>query len=347
MGRYVLKRLSMAVPQLFVVSVMLFAIMNSIGDPLAIQMSTQRPPTGQELEVMRRRMGLDKPIYLQYIYWLIGNDWTLVDANGDGNTDEHVFGQRKGILRGDLGFSLTTHQPAQQRIAERLPNTLLLMIPTYGIILLLALSLGIFSALRKYTAWDNGLTAVAFIFYSMPVFFVSLAMIYVFSVGLHKLGWPSTPIAGMYEVGEAKTPGNLLRHMILPVASLAIISAAGYSRFVRSSVLEVMNRDYVRTARSKGLPERSVFGVHVLKNAALPLITIVGLDLPFLLGGAIVTERIYAWPGMGQLFIESLGTSDYPVLMGILMFIAVAVVGFQLITDLTYSVLDPRVRLVQ
>jgi peptide/nickel transport system permease protein len=277
MGKYVLKRLSMAIPQLFVISVMLFVIMNSIGDPLAIQMSTQRPPTGQELEVMRRRMGLDKPIYVQYVYWLIGNDWTLVDANGDGNTDEHVFGQRKGFLRADLGFSLTTHQPAQQRIIERLPNTLLLMIPTYGIILLLALSLGIFSALRKYTAWDNGLTAVAFIFYSMPVFFVSLAMIYVFSVGLHKLGLPSTPIAGMYEVGEAKTPVNLLRHMLLPVASPSIISAAGYSRFVRSSVLEVMNRDYVRTARAKGLHERSVFGVHVLKNAALPLITIIGL----------------------------------------------------------------------
>jgi peptide/nickel transport system permease protein len=221
------------------------------------------------------------------------------------------------------------------------------MIPTYAIILVLALSLGVFSALRRYSAWDNLLTTAAFIFSSMPVFFVSLAMIYIFSVALHRWGLPSTPIAGMYEVGEARTLGNLLRHMILPVASLAIISAAGYSRYVRSSVLEVMNREYVRTARAKGLRETYVFGVHVLKNAALPLITIVGLDLPFLLGGAIVTERIYAWPGMGLLFIDSLGTADYPVLMGILMFIAVAVVACQLLTDLAYSLLDPRVRLAQ
>jgi peptide/nickel transport system permease protein len=343
--KYVLKRLLMAIPQLLLISVMLFAIMNSIGDPLAIQMSMQRPPTGQELEAMRRRMGLDKPIYLQYLYWLVGNDWTVVDVNGDGNPATFIQGQRKGVLRGDLGTSLVTHQPTQQRILERLPNTLLLMLPTYVIILLLALALGVFSALRKYSAWDNLLTGFAFVFYSMPVFFVSLAMIYVFSVAFHRWGLPYTPIAGMYEVGEAHTLPNLLRHMILPVASLAIISAAGLNRYVRSSVLEVMNRDYVRTARAKGLRQRYVFGVHVLKNAALPLITIIGLDLPFLLGGAIVTERIYAWPGMGQLFIESLGTSDYPVLMGILMVIAVAVVSFQLITDLCYSWLDPRVRL--
>lgn len=345
MAKYLLNRILQAIPLLFVISVILFVIMNSIGDPLAIQMSMQRPPTGQELEVMRRRMGLDKPIYLQYIYWMIGNDWTLVDTKGDGTYSEHVYGQRKGILRLDLGTSLTTHQAVQDRIAERLPNTLLLMLPTYGIILLAALALGIFSALRRYSAWDNVLTTMAFVFYSMPVFFVSLGMIFIFSVAFHNWGLPSTPIAGMYEVGEAQTLANLLPHMILPVTSLAIISAAGYSRYVRASVLDVMNRDYVRTARAKGLRERYVFLIHILKNAALPLITIVGLDLPFLLGGAIVTEQIFAWPGMGQLFIESLSRSDYPVLMGLLMFIAVAVVIFQLITDLTYSLFDPRVRL--
>ena len=345
MGRYVLQRLLLAIPQLGIVSVILFVIMNNIGDPLAIQMSSQRPPTGAELQVMRRRMGLDKPIYLQYVYWLIGNDWTTVDVNGNGDPSTFIQGQRKGILRGDLGTSLTTHQPTQQRIAERLPNTLLLMLPTYAIILILALALGTFSALHKYSAWDNALTSWAFIFYSMPVFFVSLAMIYIFSTAFHRWGLPYTPIAGMFEVGEEHTLPNLLRHMLLPVASLAIISAAGLNRYVRSSVLEVMNRDYVRTARAKGLRERYVFGIHVLKNAALPLITIVGLDLPFLLGGAVVTERIFAWPGMGQLFIESIGTADYPVLMGILMLIAVAVVVFQLLTDLTYSALDPRVRL--
>jgi peptide/nickel transport system permease protein len=347
MGKYILQRVLMAIPLLFFISIILFVIMNSIGDPLAIQMSMTRPPTGAELEIQRRRMGLDKPIYLQYVYWMIGNDWTLVDADGDGTTSENIYGRRKGILRGDLGTSIITHQPAQDRITERLPNTLLLMLPTYSVTLLIALALGIFSALRKYTLWDNALTTIAFVFYSMPVFFVSLGMIYVFAVAFRRWGLPYTPIAGMYEVGEAKTLGNLIRHMILPVSSLALISSAFYSRYVRASVLEVMNRDYVRTARAKGLREPYVFGVHVLKNAALPLITIVGLDLPFLLGGAIVTERIFAWPGMGLLFIESLGRSDYPVLMGILMFIAVAVVVFQLITDVIYSLIDPRVRLTQ
>lgn len=345
MGKYVLRRVLQAIPLLFAISVVLFIIMNSIGDPLAIQMNQRRPPTGEELLVMRRRLGLDKPIYLQYVFWMIGNDWTLIDANGDGSTDENVYGQRKGILRGDLGVSLITKQPAQERIMDRLPNTLILMIPMYVIVLVVAFGLGIFSALRQYTFWDNFLTAMAFIFYSMPVFFISLGMIYIFAVGFRNMGLPHPPIAGMYEPGEPQTLPNLIRHMILPLTSLAVISAAGYMRYVRASVLEVMNLDYVRTARAKGLGERRIFSLHVLKNAALPLVTIIGLDLPFILGGAIVTESIFAWPGMGLLFIESLGRSDYPVLMGILMLIAVAVVAFQLLTDITYSLLDPRVRL--
>jgi peptide/nickel transport system permease protein len=282
---------------------------------------------------------------MQYIFWMIGNDWTLIDADGDGDTDENIYGRRKGVLRGDLGQSLITRQPAQVRIIERLPNTLLLMLPMYALVIVLALVLGIFSALKQYTIWDNILTTIAFIFYSMPVFLISLGMIYIFSVGFRDLGLPHTPITGMYEPGETPNLGSLLRHMILPVTSLALISAAGYMRFVRASVLEVLNRDYVRTARAKGLKERRIFTLHVLKNAALPLVTLVGLDLPFLLGGAIVTETIFAWPGLGRLFIESLGRSDYPVLMGLLMMIALAVVVFQILTDVVYSYIDPRIRL--
>jgi peptide/nickel transport system permease protein len=345
MGKYVLRRIAQAIPLLLLISIVLFGIMYSIGDPLAIQISQHRPPTGEELLIMRRRMGLDKPIPLQYVYWMIGNDWTLIDANGDGSTDENIYGPRQGVLRGDLGVSLITRQPAQDRILERLPNTLILMIPTYLLVLLLSLVLGIFSALRQYTALDNVLTTLAFVFYSMPAFFVALAMIYIFAVGFRNLGLPHPPIAGMYEPGEPQTLPNLLRHMILPMTSMAIINAAGYMRYVRASVLEAMNRDYVRTARAKGLRERRTFFVHVLKNAALPLVTLVGLDIPFLLGGAIVIEAIFAWPGMGLLFIESLSRSDYPVLMGILMLIAVAVIAFQLITDMVYSWIDPRVRL--
>lgn len=345
MGRYALRRLLHAVPLLFFISVVLFVIMNTIGDPLLIQISERSPPTGEQLEQMRRRMGLDQPVYLQYLYWLVGNDWKLIDADGDGDTDENIYGPRKGILRGDLGLSLVTRQPVTERILERLPNTLLLMIPMYIIMLVMAVSLGIIAALKQYSLLDNVLTTLAYIFRSMPIFFVSLALIFIFSIWFRQLGLPYTPIAGMYGPGAERTTANLIRSMILPVMSLALISMAGYMRYVRASILEVMNQDYVRTARSKGLPERRIFTLHILKNAALPLVTLLGLNIPFVLGGAVVTESIFAWPGMGLLFLESVNTSDFPVLMGMLMLIALAVVIFQLLTDLTYSMLDPRISL--
>ena len=162
MLKYIAGRFIQAIPLLFIISVILFAIMNSIGDPLAIQLSQGRPPTGEERLRMRRRMGLDKPIYLQYIFWMIGNDWTFIDADGDGDTDENVHGPRKGILRGDLGRSLITKQFAQDRIMERLPNTLILMIPMYIMAVLMAMVLGAVSALKQYSTVDNLLTTVAF-----------------------------------------------------------------------------------------------------------------------------------------------------------------------------------------
>jgi len=332
-----------AIPVLFAVSILLFILMNSIGDPLAILSREPNRPTGAQLEVLRRQLGLDQPILTQYIFWLVGNDWTLIDTDGDGDTDEGRYGTRQGILRGDLGLSLVTRQPVAERILERLPNTLILMIPVYIIMLLLATGLGVVAALKQYSFADNFLTTIAYILRSMPVFFISLGMIFIFSVGFRQLGLPATPIAGMYILGEPQTPINLLRSMILPVMSLVLVSTAGYMRYVRASILDVMNHDYVRTARSKGITERRVFAIHVLKNAALPLVTLVGMDLPFILSGAAITESIFAWPGMGRLFIESISASDFPVLMGILMMIAIAVVVFQLLADLLYSVIDPRI----
>ena len=345
MGKYALRRILQSMPLLFVISIILFVIMNTIGDPLSIVISMPRPPQGEELQQIRRRMGLDQPISSQYLYWLIGNDWTYIDADGDGDTDEEVYGQRKGILRGDLGISLVTRQQVQERIMDRLPNTLILMFAAYFVILPVSFGLGIFSALRRYTVTDMILTIVAFMFYSMPIFLSALGLIMIFSVALRKAGLPHLPIAGMGTPGTPRTFFTLLPYMVLPVLSLAFIYAAAYMRYVRASVLEVMNQDYVRTARAKGISERRILPVHVMKNAALPLVTIVGLDLPFLFGGAIVTESIFAWPGMGMLFLESLDRADYPVLMGILMLIAVLVVVSQLATDLLYSTLDPRVRL--
>lgn len=343
MSRYIVRRLLEGLGLLFIVSLILFAITYSLGDPISALTDGSRPPTGEEADRIRRQLGLDQPLPLQYLYWLVGNDWALIDVDGDGDTDEGIYGQRRGVLRGDLGQSLMTRRSALDTIAERFPNTVLLVIPSYTLVLLIALAVGVHSALRPYTKLDNLLTTLAFIGYSMPIYFVCLALIYIFAVQFRRWGLPYLPIAGMWDLAAPRTLGNLLPHMVLPVASLTIVQAARYIRYIRASVLETKREDYVRTAYSKGLGQRSVIGRHVLRPAALPLVTLIGTDLPLLLGGAVVTESIFAWPGMGLLFISSLTRADYPVLMGILIVIAVMVIVFQLVTDLLYTLLDPRI----
>lgn len=343
MGRYVFRRILQAVPLLFIISLILFIVMNSIGDPAAAFMDASKPPTPEERARIERSLGLDQPIYIQYVVWLVGNDYMLIDRDGDGVGDD--YGTRKGVLRGDLGRSLITRQPAIVRIQERLPNTLLLMIPAYSLVLFVSISLGVLAAVRPYSLLDNALTAIAFVFYSMPIFLVALGLIFIFAVAFRNWGLPHLPIAGMYDNREPQTLGNLVNHMILPIASLVVIQAAGYMRFIRASMLESMESDYVRTAYSKGLRQRRVVFLHVFRNASLPLITLIGFELPFILGGAVVTEQIFAWPGMGALFIDSLDRSDYSVLMGILMITAVAVVSFQILTDVAYTWVDPRIKL--
>jgi len=228
-------------------------------------------------------------------------------------------------------------------IWDRLPNTLLLMLTAEVVIIIFSLLIGVYSALRQYSFMDNLITAISFIGYSMPIFFIALVSMYIFSVNFKRWGLPYLPTVGMFDPQIGKTPSQVIQHMILPVFSIAFISLAGYSRYIRGTMLEVLSQDYIRTARSKGIPRRDVIFVHALKNASLPIVTVIGLDLPLLLGGAVVTERIFAWPGMGRLFLDHLSRSDAPVVMGILMLISVAVVLFQLITDVTYAWLDPRI----
>lgn len=343
MGRYVVRRLIEGFILLFVISLILFTITYSLGDPVAALTDGSQPPPGEETDRIRRQLGLDQPIPLQYLYWLIGNNWTLIDADGDGDTDENINGQRKGILRGDLGQSLITREPALTRIRERFLNSLILMVPAYVLVLTISLIVGVYSALRPYTFMDSLLTTLSFIGYSMPIYFVCLALIYIFAVQFRAWGLPYLPVAGMWDLSQPRDLDNLIKHMILPVLSLTIVQAAVYIRYIRSSVLEIRNQDYIRTARAKGLRERNIISKHLLKPASLPLVTLVGADLPVILSGAVVTESIFAWPGMGLLFITSLNNSDYPVLMGILIFIAVSVVLFQLLTDLVYTWLDPRI----
>ncbi len=342
MINYIIRRILQAIPQLFIISILLFLLMQSFGDPVAT-LGARTPPKPEDKERLRRQLGLDQPLYVQYIVWLVGNDWMLIDMDGDGAGE--TPGKRKGVLRGDWGQSLVTRLPVTQMIAERLPNTLLLMLTVEAIIIIFSLLIGVYSALKQYSFWDNLITTVSFVGYSMPVFWLALMMIYIFAVSFKRMGLPYLPTVGMFDPQVGKTTLEVMRHMVLPVATLSIISVAGYSRYVRSSMLEVLNQDYIRTARAKGLERWAVISRHALKNASLPFVTLIGLDLPFLLAGAVVTERIFAWPGMGRLFLDHVARADFPVLMGILMLIAFAVVVFQLLTDIVYSFLDPRIRL--
>jgi peptide/nickel transport system permease protein len=341
MGRYIIRRLLQAIPLLFIISIVLFVLMQNIGDPLAT-MGGRRPTRKEDRERLTRQLGLDKPVYVQYLYWLIGNDWAKVDLDGDGVAETQ--GTRKGVLRLDFGTSLTDKRPALELIGDRLPNTLLLMGAYEVVVIAGALAVGIYSAVRQYSLTDHVVTALSFVFYSMPIFFIAFVSMQIFALDFRRWGLPYLPTVGMFEPEAGKTVAQVIWHMVLPVMSLALISLAGYSRYMRGSMLEVLNQDYIRTAKSKGLGRRYVLLVHALKNASLPIVTIVGLDLPSLLGGAIVTERIFGWPGMGRLFLDHVQRVDTPVVMAILMLVSVAVIVFQLLTDITYAWLDPRIR---
>ena len=342
MVNYIIRRLAQAIPQLFLISLILFVLMQAFGDPIA-SLGVRTPPRPADRERLRRQLGLDQPIYVQYLVWLVGNDWMKIDMDGDGVPE--TPGKRLGVLRGDLGNSLSNKRPVVKLITERLPNTLLLMVTVEVVIIIFSLIIGVYSAARPYSLFDNVVTSLSFIGYSMPIFLIALLSMYLFSVNFRNWGLPYLPTVGMFDPEEGRTAKQIALHMILPVASLSIISIAGYSRYVRSSMLEVLGLDYIRTARAKGLKQLQIVIRHALRNATLPFVTLIGLDIPFLLAGAVVTESIFAWPGTGRLFVEHTALSDFPVLMGILMMTAVAVVVFQLLTDLTYSFLDPRIRI--
>ena len=282
MTRYIIRRILQAIPLLFIISVILFVLMQNMGDPLAT-MGGRTITRSAERERLTRQLGLDKPLYMQYLYWLVGNDWDKFDLDGDGVPESP--GMRKGILRGDFGTSLVNRGvPVTEVIWQRLPNTLLLMLTAEVVIIFFSLLIGIYSALRQYSFMDNLITGISFVGYSMPIFFIALVSMYIFSVNFKRWGLPYLPTVGMFDPQVGKTTPEVLRHMVLPVFSISFISLAAYSRYIRSTMLEVLSQDYIRTAKSKGLPRREIIFVHALKNASLPIVTIVGLDLPLLLG---------------------------------------------------------------
>ncbi len=341
MSRYIIRRLLQAIPLLLILSAMLFFLANEMGDPLA-SFGGRKKIKSADRERLTRQLGLDKPIAVQYIIWLVGNDWMEIDVDGDGVPDD--YGTRRGVIRGDFGTSFMEKRPVLEIISERFTNTMILMLTSEAVIIIFSLAIGIYSALRQYSVIDNIVTTVSFIGFSMPVFWLALILMYMFAVNFKRWGLPYFPTIGMYDLAIGPTFGQVVWHLVLPVTTIAVISVAGYSRYVRSQMLEVISQDYIRTAYAKGLPERMVLLGHALKNASLPLVTIVGLDLPFLISGAVVTESIFAWPGMGRLFWDAVQDTDIPVLMAILVIIAFLVVVFQIITDITYTFLDPRIR---
>jgi peptide/nickel transport system permease protein len=344
MSRYIFRRVLQAIPLLLLISVILFVLMQSVGDPVAT-MGGRQPLDDADRIRLRCQLGLSEPLPNQYVSWLIGNDWRLIDSNCDGQIDSaDGYGQLRGVVRGDLGTSITNKQPVVEVIGEAIPETLLLMIPAQALIIVLGIAIGVYSALHQYSLLDNLITGISYVFQSMPIFLVAILAVYIFSVNFKQWGLPYLPPNGMYDPLGDRSVGDVLTHMILPILSLTLISTSSYIRYVRANVLEILNADYVRTARAKGLAEPRINMGHVLKNAALPIVTLVGLDLGGLIAGAVVTERIFAWPGMGALFVNMLGRNDYPVLMGMLMLTTVSVVFFQLLTDIAYTWFDPRIR---
>jgi len=323
MHRYLIRRSLQAIPMLIILSMVLFLLVRAApGGPLA---QAERNPSisAEQLERLRERMGLDESLVVQYLKWV-----------------------RTIVLEGDLGTSIKTHRPVGEMIAERIPNTLLLVGSAFLLTLLIAIPLGLVSARRQYSWFDYLVTTFTFAGQSVPIYWLGLVAILVFYVWLDNplTGKPLLPAGGMYTLGGPKTLSDLLWHMVLPVCTLALAWTAWYSRFFRASMLEVLHKDYVRTAHAKGLTERAVMYGHAMRNGIMPLVTMIGLDLPTLFAGALFVETIFSWPGMGRLFWEAARGRDYPVLLGVILINAGLIVFANIFADLVYGVIDPRVR---
>jgi peptide/nickel transport system permease protein len=316
MGRYVARRLIMAVPLLLGISVISFMLLKAVpGGPLAAY-EANPDVTPADLARLEHEFGLDQPLPVQYISWL------------------------GRFVSGDWGYSIAQHLPVRMLILERLPNTMYLMSIVFVVTLAIAIPAGVITAVRQYSKLDILITSISFAGYSMPTFWFGLLLIILFGLTLRWL-----PLGGMTTPGASGFDAvDRVRHLVLPVATLSLFGMTRYVRFLRASMLETINQDYMRTARSKGLMERIVVLRHAFKNAAIPLVTVAALDLPELFGGALVTEQIFGWPGMGRLLWDATTRLDYPILMGILLVSASLIVMANLIADVFYGYLDPRIR---
>lgn len=312
MFKYIIKRILIAIPVLIGITVIDYGIMCLAGSPLEM---LQGPRVSEAaLEAKAIRMGLDKPVYIQYLVWM---------------------GQ---LLRGNLGYSIKSYQPVSQMIGSHLGPTLLLMGTSLIVGLLIAVPAGIFSAIHQYTKRDYAVVTLSFLGISIPGFFLALMLIYLFTV---RLGW--LPSGGMTTLGTDGGFADVAKHMVMPVIVLAVSIAGTNIRYVRSSVLEILQADYLRTAKAKGIGHRRVINKHALRNALIPIITVIGMEIPVLFGGSIIVEQIFSWPGLGLMTMSAILSRDYPVIMGVCLLSAVVVLAGNLITDILYALVDPTI----
>ena len=292
------------------------------GGPLA---QAERNPnvTSEQLAALRLRLGLDQPLPIQYVKWI-----------------------KAFVVEGDWGYSIKFRRPVADMIWERMPATLILFGVGFLIMLVFAIPIGVYSAIKPYSFFDNVITTFSFAGQSVPVYWLGLVLIVIFYLNMQSpfSESPMFPAGGMYTIGKEGNTLDLIWHLALPVAAMTFSWIAWYSRFLRSSMRDTLNEDYIRTARAKGLSLRAVHFRHALRNALLPLVTLIALDLPTVFGGAVFIETIFAWPGMGRLFWDAARGRDYPILLAVMMIYAALTLLFNLIADIVYGFLDPRIR---
>ena len=316
MLQYIIRRLLISIPVLFAVTVVFYLLADLMpGDAVAAMMTSEAPISRAALASMRDRMGLDQPWPLRYVRWL------------------------QGLLKGNLGYSYITFESVTKAIRTRLPATLELMGVSMLISIIIGMMLGIVSALKQYSTLDFTLTVCGFIGLSVPVFFLGLILIYVFALRLKVL-----PVSGMSIPGIPFSLADNLRHLALPMLSLSVLRIASFMRYTRSSLLDVLHNEYLTVARSKGLSERRVIMKHALRNAMIPIATVIGLNIPVLFAGAVIIESVFQWPGIGLLYITAVNQRDDPMIMGLAVMSAVVVFLSNLLTDIMYAFVDPRIR---
>lgn len=313
MIKYIIKRFLLAIPTFIGITVLVFVLSNLAPGSPADVLASSVNLSEEAYEQLEKSLGLDKPIIVRYGIWLLD------------------------FVQGDLGTSTRTNTPVFGIIKERLGPSLLLTVTSLLVCLIISIPLGVMSAVKQSSGWDTTSNVLSFLGTSIPGFFLSLILVYFFAA---RLGW--LPATGMYEPNGAHTFGQLVRHMILPVFVLSFGMLGDFIKQTKGSMLEVINNDYVKTARSKGLKGRVVVIKHVLRNALIPVVTMVSLTVPFLLGGAVVTEQVFSWPGIGSLMVLSITARDYNSIMGVTVIIAAGVLICNLVLDLVYAKLDPR-----